>query len=166
MQTLVTDRLTLRAVTLEDAPFVLEILNEPAFIRHVGDRAVRSEADAADYISRKFIASYEQFGFGFYLVELKGSRVPIGTCGLIKREVLEDVEIGYSFLEKYWGQGYAYEAALAVMKQGRNVLGLKRIVGLTGPGNQSSIKLLEKLGLRFDKMVYIPGYEEGSKLFT
>jgi len=148
-----------------DAPFVLEVLNEPAFINNVADRGVRSVAEAAEYIRKKIVPSYEQFGFGFYIVELKDSHTPVGMCGLLKRETLEDVDIGYSILERFWRNGYAYEAASALMAHGRSELGLQRIVGITSPTNHSSAMLLEKLGLRFERMVQLPGHATESRLF-
>jgi len=161
-----TGRLSLRQLTADDAEFILELLNEPPFIQNIGDRGVRTQADAALYILNGPVASYEKHGFGLYLVELKTSRVPIGICGLLKREFLDDADIGFAFLRRFWSQGYAYEAASAVMEHGRNILGLKRILAVTAPGNPSSIRLLEKIGLRFDKTIGMPGAEEPSRLFT
>ena len=145
---------------------ILELLNEPAFIRFVADRQVRTTAQAAEFIAAKMLPSYAEFGFGFYLVELKESLVPVGICGLIKRDTLDDVDLGFSILERYWRNGYAYEAALAVMDYGKRVLRLPRIIGVTAPDNESSTKLLEKLGLRFEKMIHLPGYGDESKLFA
>ena len=161
-----TGRLSLRQLTADDAEFILELLNEPPFIQNIGDRGVRTQADAALYILNGPVASYEKHGFGLYLVELKTSRVPIGICGLLKREFLDDADIGFAFLRRFWSQGYAYEAASAVMEHGRNILGLKRILAVTALDNPSSIRLLEKIGLRFDKTIGMPGAEEPSRLFT
>ena len=155
-----TERLILRRMTFDDAEFMLETLNEPLFIQNVADRGVRTVRDAIDYIRDKIMPSYERFGFGFYVVELKETREPIGVCGIVKRETLDDVDLGYSLLERFFGHGYALEAAAAVMQYGRNVHGLPRIVGITGPGNQRSRQLLEKLGLRFEKMIQLSGYPE------
>jgi RimJ/RimL family protein N-acetyltransferase len=158
--------LVLRQVTTDDAEIILEILNEPAFIRFVADRQVRTTRQAAEFIEAKMLPSYAEFGFGFYLMELKESQVPVGICGLIKRETLDDVDVGFSILERFWRNGYAYEAARAVMDYGKCVLGIPRIIGVTAPDNQSSAKLLEKLGLRFDRMIHLPGYGAESKLFA
>ena len=160
-----TERLILRRMTLDDAPFMLETLNEPSFIRFVADRGVRTLDDAADYIRTKIMPSYEQFGFGFYVVELKESGTPIGVCGIVKRETMDDVDIGYSMLDRFAGHGYAFEAAAAVMEHGRTVHNLKRIVGMTAPDNHRSIRLLERLGLRYERMVQLPNFEGPSKLF-
>ena len=166
MKVIETERLTLRQLTTDDAAFMLETLNEPSFIRYVADRGVRTVSDAVDYIATKITPSYEQFGFGFYVVELKKTGEPIGICGLVKREKMDDVDIGYSLLDRYSGHGYAYEAAAAVLEYGRSALGLKRVVAFTAPDNERSIKLLEKLGLRFENMVDLPGFDGPSKRFA
>jgi RimJ/RimL family protein N-acetyltransferase len=164
--TIETVRLSLRRLTADDAEFILELLNEPPFIQNIGDRGVRTPADAALYILNGPVASYQKHGFGLDLVELKASRVPIGICGFLKRDFLDDADIGFAFLQRFWSQGYAHEAASAVMQHGRNVLGLKRILAVTAPDNPSSIRLLGKIGLRFDKMIGTPGAEEPGRLFT
>ena len=108
---------------------------------------------------------YSRLGFGLYLVALNGGGPPIGICGLIKRDSLEDVDIGFAFLPEYWGRGYAYEAASAVMAYGGNALRLKRIVAVTSVDNDSSARLLEKLGLRFEGMVKLSNDSEEVRLF-
>ncbi len=161
-----TKRLWVRRFVTGDAPFVLELLNEPSFIRFVADRNIRTIADADAYIREKIEVSYEQHGFGFYLVLLKESDVPIGLCGLIKREVLSDVDIGFAFLERFWGKGYAFEAAAAVLNYARTDLALPRIVAVTSPQNQASIDLLGKLGMKFERVIHLPGYGPESKFFA
>lgn len=161
-----TERLILRQLTTDDAAFILELLNEPSFLQNIGDKGVRTIDDACQYILSGPVASYERFGFGLYLVALKETLLPIGICGLLKRDGLEDVDIGYAFLPRFWSKGYAFEAASAVLALGRETLGLKRIVAITAPDNHSSIRVLHKLGLRFEKMVRLPGAEAESKLFT
>lgn len=165
MQILDTERLSLRQLCADDADFILELLNEPAFLRHVGDRNLRTRADARDYILKGPVASYARHGFGLWLVELKESGLPAGVCGLIRRDSLEDVDLGYSFLERHWLQGYAYESAAAVLRYGCHVLGLVRIVAVTSPHNAGSIRLLEKLGLHFERAISLPGCAE-SELFA
>lgn len=145
---------------------MLAVLNERGFIENVADRGVRTVEQATDYIREKMMPSYAEFGFGFYVIELKASGEPIGICGLIKRPVMDDVDIGYSILEPHWRRGYAYEAALAVMDYGRRVLKIPRIVAITAPHNTSSMKLLEKLGLRFQCRFQLPGYPTESMLFA
>src|SRR4051812_33720664 len=111
-----TERLTLRHFTAADADLILELLNEPDFIRFVADRGVRTISQAEEFIAARITPSYAEHGFGFYVVELKDSGVPVGMCGLIKREALDDVDVGYSILRHYWRRGYAYEAARAVLE--------------------------------------------------
>ena len=152
MIVLETDRLVLRHLTLNDAPFMVELLNEPSFLRYIGDRGVRSVQDARGYLLKGPIASYQRVGFGLYLTFLKESGDPIGICGLLKRETLPDVDVGFAFLPAYWRKGYAAESASAVLEQGRSRLGLKRVVAITSPDNAASIGVLEKLGLRFEGM--------------
>lgn len=162
-----TERLVLRELEPHgDAAFMLEVLNEPAFIANVADRQVRTIADATAFINERILPSYTQNGFGFYVVELKETGEPVGISGLVKRETIEDVDIGFSTLRKYWGRGYAFEAASALMEHGRTVHRLPRIVGVTAPQNHASARLLEKLGLRYERMVHLPGYSDESRLFT
>ncbi len=166
MRVLETERLFIRHLTPDDAEFMLELLNEPAFIRNIADRGVRTIEDAQVYIRNGPVASYAKNGFGLFAVEFKATSVPIGMCGLIRREVLPDVDIGYALLERYWHQGYASEAAAAVLAYGYEVIGLKRIVAITALDNDASAKVLEKIGLQFDRIISVPGYDGESKLFV
>lgn len=160
-----SERLVLRRLTTADAGFILKLLNEPSFIQNIGDKGVRSEADAARYIETGPVNSYERNGFGLYLVLLKEGGVPIGICGLLKRDTLEDVDIGFAFLPEFWSRGYAVESATAVMHYGRNELGIRRIAAITSPDNDGSIKVLEKIGLRFERMVQLSASEPEVRLF-
>ncbi len=153
MTVLETNRLSVRKLTVEDAPFILRLVNEPSWLRFIGDRGVHSLTDAQKYILNGPLASYERFGFGLYLVQLKEGQIPIGMCGLLKRDVLEDVDIGYALLPEFCGKGYAQEAAAAVLALGRSTFGLKCIAAVVAPDNQSSIKLLKKLGFHYAQMV-------------
>src|SRR5882762_10795688 len=166
LKVLETDRLILRRVSVEDAEFIFRLLNEPSFLRYIGDKGVRTIAGARDYILQGPIRSYERFGFGLYLAELKNGGIPIGICGLLKREALADVDIGFAFLPQFWKKGYAFESASAVMTYGRKVVGLNRIVAITSPENDASIKVLEKLGLRFERMTKLSEKEPEVKLFA
>ena len=166
MTILETDRLVLRWMTSDDAAFMLELLNDPSWIRFIGDRGVRTLERAREYIEKGPAASYARHGFGLYLTELKGSGRPIGICGLIKRDSLEDVDVGFALLPPYRSQGYAFEAASAVLSLGRSAFGLTRIVAVTDPENQSSIKLLEKLGLRFERMVRLSADDTETSLYA
>lgn len=161
-----TERLALRKMSVDDAEFILGLLNEPSFLRYVGDKKVRTVEDARRYILSGPVESYENHGFGLYLVELKSSRASIGICGLLKRDTLDDVDVGFALLARYWSRGYAVESASAVMDHGREVFGLKRIVAITSPDNASSIKVLEKLGLRFEGMIALAEDEPEVKLFA
>src|ERR1700694_5808015 len=142
MINLETDRLRLRRLSVDDAGFILRLLNEPSFIQNIGDRGVRTIEDARAYILKGPIASYEQFGFGLLLVEERESGVPVGICGLLKRDVLEDVDIGYALLPEFWSRGYAFESASAVMSYAREKLGSNRVLAVVNSNNQSSIRLL------------------------
>jgi len=161
-----TARLRLRHLTADDADFIVELLNEPAFIRNIGDRGVRTAEDARGYIAKGPVASYERHGFGLYAVELKETGAPIGICGLLKRDTLEDVDIGFAFLSRYWSKGYAVEAAAAALDHGRDRVGLRRVVAITVPQNEPSIRVLEKIGLRFERMVKVADDEPELKLFA
>jgi RimJ/RimL family protein N-acetyltransferase len=161
-----TDRLQLRRVELDDAAFLLDLLNQPSFLHFIGDKGLRTLDDARDYILTGPLASYERFGFGMYLTVLKQGQTPIGICGLLKRDSLEDVDVGYAFLPQFWSRGYAFESASAVMAYARNVLGIDRIVAVVSPDNDASIHVLEKLGLRYTAMVRLFSGSPEIKLFT
>jgi ribosomal-protein-alanine N-acetyltransferase len=148
-----TPRLSMRRMMLADAPFILELLNDPSFIRYIGDKKVRSIPDAEAYLRDGPIAMYSQFGFGLMLVRLKEDLTPIGMCGLIKRESLADVDIGFAYLPAFRGQGYAIEATRAVLAYGKRQFGLSRIVAIVSPGNAGSIRVLEKAGMKFESMI-------------
>jgi RimJ/RimL family protein N-acetyltransferase len=160
-----TDRLRVRTLSVDDAEFILRLLNEPSFIQNIGDRGVRTPDDARAYVLKGPIASYEKFGFGLWMVETKSEAVPIGICGLLKRDVLEDVDIGYALLSEFWSQGYALESASAVISYAREKLGLKRVVAVTNADNQSSIRLLEKMGFKYERMVRLSEDAPEIKLF-
>ncbi|CAH2466343.1 MULTISPECIES: GNAT family N-acetyltransferase [Bacillus] len=163
MIVLETERLTLRWLDIKDAPFILELVNDPAWIQFIGDKEVRNLKDATNYILNGPVDMYNKVGFGLYLVERKEDLTPLGMCGLIKRDSLEDIDIGFAFLEKFRSKGYGYESAAAVMEYGVQKLGMKRIVAITSIDNTVSGKLLEKVGLRFEKI--ISDSEEDLKLF-
>ena len=166
MNILETARLVLRRLTLDDAAFILELLNEKGFIQNIGDKGVRTLEDACDYIQTGPQASYKEYGFGLYRVDLKETGEPIGICGLLQRDTLEHPDIGFAFLERFWGNGYAYESASAVLEWGRNELGLDRIDAIVSTGNQASIHLLEKIGLQFESLVVLTNGEPEVKLFS
>jgi len=146
-----TERLTIRLITLDDAEFMLELLNDPGWLANIGDPSVRTLEDARRDIAEKSLASYERHGFGFYLVERKDDGIPLGICGLAKREYLQDVDLGFALLERHAGKGYAFEAAEAVVGYATATLNLKRLVGITRMANLSSAMLLSKLGFVFER---------------
>lgn len=166
MKILETERLVLRQLTPEDAPFILELLNDPLFHRFVGDKGIRTVDGARDYIINGPVASYAKHGFGLFHVAHKQTAVPIGMCGLLKRDVLEDVDVGFAYLPQFSGQGYATEAALATIHYGYTVIGLKRIVAITAPDNEASQNVLRKIGLRHTQTIHLPAYQGPSFLFT
>lgn len=159
MQVLATERLVLRWLAEDDAGFILELVNDPDWLRHIGDRGVRTLDDARRYIETGPASAYER-GFGLYAVELRESGVPIGICGLINRDWLEDVDVGFAFLPAFRGKGYAREAAAATLEHARDALGMSRIAAIVSPDNTDSIRLLEKLGLGFERMARPPGEDE------
>lgn len=159
MIVLETERLNLRWFDIKDAPFILELVNDPAWIQFIGDKGVKNLEDAKNYIVNGPIDMYNKIGFGLYLVERKEDLIPLGMCGLIKRDSLEDIDIGFAFLEKFRSKGYGYESASAVMKYGVQKLGMKRIVAITSTDNVDSGNLLEKVGLRFEKIISDSGEE-------
>jgi RimJ/RimL family protein N-acetyltransferase len=157
MTILETDRLVLRQFTPDDAPFMLDLLNSPPWLRFIGDRGVRTLEDAGHYIQNGPLKSYSEFGFGGYLVQLKEGDLPIGLCGLFRRETLPDVDLGFAFLPGYEGRGYGYEVSSALLDYALTQLKLERITAFCDPENQASIRLIEKLGLRFEKSVQFNG---------
>ena len=160
-----TARLRLRRLTPDDAPFILELLNDPAFLRYIGDKGARTEADARRYIEGGPMASYDRFGFGLLLVSLKEGE-PIGMCGVLKRDTLEEVDLGFAYMPRFRAQGYAFEAAAAVLAHARTTLGLRRVLAITSPDNMPSIALLEKLGFSFERMAQLTDAEPPVKVFA
>jgi [ribosomal protein S5]-alanine N-acetyltransferase len=148
-----TERLALRRLSLDDAEFIMELVNQPSFLRFIGDKNVRNREDAVRYLQTGPMASYEQFGFGPYLVTLKETDECAGMAGLLKRETLPAPDIGFAFLPQYWSKGLAYEAAQAVIKLGRESFAMKQIVAITSPDNEASMKLLERLGFKYARMI-------------
>jgi len=166
MHVLDTDRLRLRWLAASDAAFVRELVNEPAWLQFIGDRGVRTDADALAYLERSSLKMYALHGFSLNAVERKSDGALVGICGLLKRDTLEDVDLGFAFLTRFHGFGYAREAAAAVMHGQRAALGLHRVVAVTAPENLRSIRLLESLGFRFERMIRFAGGNADSKLFA
>ncbi len=167
MTVIETERLILRCVDPhQDAPFILDLLNQPSFLRFIGDKGVRNLEAAREYIRTGPVASYERLGFGQYLTVRKEDQTPIGICGLVKRDALEDVDVGFAFLPQFWSRGYAFESASAVLAYARTTLGFTRIVAIASPDNAASIRLLERLGFRFERLTRLPREVADVKLFA
>lgn len=147
------ERLTFRRLTPDDAPTMLALLNEPSFLQFIGDRNVRTLDDARVYIVAGPMASYERFGFGLYLALLRTTGEPIGICGLLKRDTLPDIDVGFALFPRYWGQGYATEAAAAAIAHARDAFAAPRIAAVVSPDNHASRHVLEKLGFRFERLI-------------
>lgn len=160
-----TERLTLRKFTLDDAVFMLELLNTPAWLRFIGDKNVRTIEEAEQYLLNGNIRSYREYGFGFYVVVIKETQELIGICGIVKREGLDDIDIGFGFLPQFIGKGYGYEAASATLDYAINDLKIKRIVAIVNPENAGSIALIKKIGLQFEKMIQLSSKDIELMLF-
>jgi ribosomal-protein-alanine N-acetyltransferase len=161
-----TPRLSLRVLTPEDSAFVVELMNEPPYVENIGDRGVRTVADAMSYIEEKYASSYARHGFGMYLVELTEGSTPIGICGLVKRDSLDHPDLGFAFLSRFWSRGYAREAAGATLRHARESLRLPLVYGLVSPTNTRSIRLLEHLGMRFERSLELPGKRLESHVYV
>jgi [ribosomal protein S5]-alanine N-acetyltransferase len=159
-----TERLMLRQLEFNDADFILELLNEAAFLRFIGDKGVRDLETAREYIQKGPIDSYGRYGFGLYATCLLDG-TPAGICGLVKRDGLEDVDVGFAFLSRHCSKGYAAESAAAVLDHARRVLRLPRVVAITAPENFGSIAVLEKIGLKFERMIRLTEHGSELKLF-
>lgn len=155
-----TQRVVLRRLVPGDAPFMLGLLNDPAWLRHIGDRGVRTIEGAHDYLESRIIAMYERLGFGLWLVEEKDGRVPLGICGLVKRDTLEEVDLGFAFMPEYRKRGYAFESAIAVRDHATRSLGMKKLLAITSPVNLESARLLGRLGFVLEREMAWAGDEK------
>lgn len=161
-----TSRLRLRLLDEGDAPFILELLNDPDWLRFIGDKGVRTLDAARTYIANGPVAMVRRLGFGLYLTELRDTGTAVGICGLIKRDALDDVDLGFAFLPQFRAHGLAREAAAGVMAYGRDTLRIPRIVAITAPDNARSIRLLEELGLRFARTMRMPGDDHEVRIYA
>ncbi len=159
MNAIDTDRLELRPFTEDDADFVLRLVNEPSFLRYIGDRGVHDLESARRYIADGPVASYALHGHGLMRVVRKADGEALGMCGVLKRDTLPDADLGFSFFPAYWSQGYALESAGAVLRHARDVLGVGRILAITTPDNEPSMRLLDRLGFRFDRLIAMDAEE-------
>lgn len=160
-----TPRLVLRRLEVTDANFLVGLLNQPSFLKYIGDRGVRTAEDAARYLREGPFAMYEKYGFGLWHVSRKEDGAELGMCGLLKRDNLPDADIGYAFLPEFWGQGYAAEATQAVMQHAARKFGLARVIAIVSEGNDPSIRVLEKLGMTFERMVSVRPNEPDVRLY-
>ena len=161
-----TERLLLREATLEDARFMLELLNSRGFIEGIADRGVRTLEQARAYIDDRVLAAYRELGYGMWVVTPKDEAEPVGLAGLVKRDVLPHVDVGYAFLERAWGRGYAQEAAAAVLRHARERLGLETICAIVNPDNRPSRNVLEKIGLNYVETIELPGWDQPSAYYS
>lgn len=161
-----TQRLGLRELQVGDAAFINELLNDEAFLRNIGDRGVRSDADAQRYLIDGPIASYRAHGFGLWQVRLKESGEALGICGLLRRAGLDDVDVGFAFLPQHRSCGYARESAAAALRHAREALALRRVVAITDPGNEASARVLEGIGMAFERMVRLSPEAKWLRLFA
>ena len=165
MDIISTERLHLRVMRLDDAEFYLRLVNEPTFISNIRDKGIRTLDESRASIETGALASQEKFGFSFYLAEDRTTHLPMGICGLTKRDSLDDVDLGYAFLPEFCGQGFAYEAALAVLTHTKNSLPIKQLAAITSPTNERSNRLLIKLGFIFQKTTLLAGDNTETRLY-
>jgi ribosomal-protein-alanine N-acetyltransferase len=160
-----TPRLVLRQLDFSDADFLVGLLNQPSFLANIGDRGVRNVEDAHRYLREGPLAMYEKFGFGLWHVSRRTDGTAVGMCGLLKRDILPDVDVGYAFLPEYWGQGYASEAAAATLAHAAAKFRLPRVIAVVSEGNEGSIRVIEKLGMKFERMVPMRPNEPDVRLY-
>ncbi|MDM4766919.1 GNAT family N-acetyltransferase [Pelomonas sp. SE-A7] len=168
MWVLTTERLRLRrfeAERDEDAAFILELLNEPSFLQNIGDRQVRTLDDARGFIENRMAKAYRELGYGFWAVERSADGALLGMCGLVKRDSLPEPDIGYAFVPRAWGQGYALEAARACLAHARDKLGMGTVLGITSPDNRASARVLEGIGLHYVETRVLDGEERQTAVF-
>ena len=156
MHVLDTERLSLRTMEADDAAFYFELVNDPSWLEHIGDKGIRSVGAARQAILDGPCEMQRRLGHSLYVMQRRDDGALLGLCGLIKRDSLPDVDIGYAVRPAYWGHGYAHEAAAAVLAHARVSIGLQRLLGITSPGNTASIKLLQKLGLALVEFTHLP----------
>lgn len=165
MNILDTERLRLRTIDVDDAAFYYELVNDPTWLEFIGDKGIRSVEGARTAIIDGPRAMQQRYGHSLYVMERKSDGVALGLCGLIKRDGLDDVDIGYAIRPAWFGQGYTYEAAVAVVAYARGQLRMKRLLGLTNPGNVNSIRLLQKLGLEFVELRNLPPNDRPTNIY-
>jgi ribosomal-protein-alanine N-acetyltransferase len=166
MNILETDRLLIREIVEDDAPFINALLNSPGFLKYIGDRGVRSDNDARTFIHERLRKSYEVNGYGLYAVLLKTDSTLVGMCGFVRRDTLPGPDLGFAFLPEFEGKGFGTESSLVLLDFGRDELNFDDLYAITTLDNAASIKLLEKLGFRFDKTMDMPNGETLKRFST
>lgn len=166
MTVIETERLLLTRLSYDHCEFIFELVNEPSFKRFIGDKEVHSLEDARRYLREGPIGSYEQHGYGLFLVSVRESDTPAGMCGLVKREEFDDPDLGFAFLKRYRRQGYASESARAVLEHGFDGLGLGRIIAMADPDNEPSVRLLQTLGFVYERKVRMPEDDYDINLYS
>ena len=166
MNILETARLRLRTITPDDAAFYYALVNDPTWLQFIGDKGIRSVEQACTAIIDGPMAMQQRHGHSLYVMERKEDGQALGLCGLIRRDFLPDVDIGYAIRPEHFGRGYTYEAAQAVLELARGPLGISRVLGLTAPGNVNSIRLLNKLGLRFEEIKLLPPGDRPTNIYA
>lgn len=161
-----TARTRLRELTVNDAPFIRALLNEPAFLRFIGDRSVRTHDEASHFIETRYRQSYVDHGYGLYVIELREDGTAVGICGFVRRAALTHADLGFALLSPYEGHGYASEAAAAVLTHGRNVLGLTRVLAIAQQDNARSHAVLLRIGFTRDGVITMPGEDVPLALFS
>lgn len=151
-----TARLSLRPFTEKDTSFIIQLVNSPGWLTFIGDKNIRNESQALDYLRQGPLKSYTTYGFGLWLVELKPDATPIGMSGLVQREYLTTPDLGFAFLPSFTGKGYAREIAYAILDYAKTRLGLETIQATTLPDNERSISLLQKIGMSFSETLQSP----------
>jgi RimJ/RimL family protein N-acetyltransferase len=166
MSSIATERLTLKPTTVEDAAFILELLNSPKWLEFIGDRNVKSVPEAEAYIKERMLPQFERLGFTNNVVIRKNDGKKIGACGLYDRDGLDSIDIGFAFLPGFEGQGYGFESASALLQTAFKDYNLNRVIAITSKRNIPSQKLLQKIGLSFERMITLPYDNEELMLFA
>ena len=166
MNLLETERLILRRFTVHDTAFIIELLNTEGWIKYIGEKNVKTSEEARAYLENGPLKSYRNNGFGLALVELKEDHVPIGMCGLISRDYLDHLDVGFAFLPNYTGHGYAFEIVTKTIEYAFDELRQEKLLAITLPQNYSSIKLLTKIGFTFSRKVIAPDTNEELCLYS
>ena len=161
-----TKRLQLREASIQDAPFIMKLVSEPAWHENISTNSINTLEKASEYIEQKMMAMYKDFGFGLWVIEKLEDSTPVGICGLLQRETLPGIDIGYALLEKYWGNGYAFEATNGCLDYAKNKLNADKVLAITKKENLRSVNLLEKTGFKYESDFSHPGTTEKLALYS